>query len=185
MMDFIFTTGIIILLILLFMVVAICSYMRFFPWKQVVLSLGSYSHCDVDINLAKIGELDEPLKIELKAKKFYTTLYVLFVIVNTVVGILLTSGFIQQMISPILIGWIGIITLIFTIFNFIVRPEEKRKLTLKRIARLNSVKRECNDLVNKQISSAYDPKELQYADICNKVARKVNTCLRELEEENY
>lgn len=127
MMDLIFIIGIGLLFTLLVVIVGIYGYLRIFPWRQTVLSFRSNSYCEPDIHFAKIRELEEQLEIERKAKKFYNTLYILFVIVNSVVGVLLVSGFIQQKINPLLLGWIGIISLIFTLLNFIIRPEEKKE----------------------------------------------------------
>ena len=136
MMDLIFIIGIGLLFTLLVVIVGIYGYLRIIPWRQTVLSFRSNSYCEPDIHFAKIRELEEQLEIERKAKKFYNTLYILFVIVNSVVGVLLVSGFIQQKINPLLLGWIGIISLIFTLLNFIIRPEEKRKLVTSRMAKL-------------------------------------------------
>lgn len=100
MMDLIFIIGIGLLFTLLVVIVGIYGYLRIFPWRQTVLSFRSNSYCEPDIHFAKIRELEEQLEIERKAKKFYNTLYILFVIVNSVVGVLLVSGFIQQKINP-------------------------------------------------------------------------------------
>lgn len=185
MMDLIFIIGIGLLFTLLVVIVGIYGYLRFFPWRQTVLSFRSNSYCEPDINFAKIRELEEQQEIEQKAKKIYNILYVLFVIVNSVVGVLLTSGFIQQKINPLLLGWIGFISLIFTLLNIIIRPEEKRKLMARRIAKLKSVIRECKDLMGKYNSSSYAPGALRYEDVCDTILNMGNDCLNELDKEYF
>ena len=92
MMDLIFKIGIGLLFTLLVVIVGIYGYMRIFPRRQTALSFRSNSYCEPDINFAKIRELEEQLEIERKAKNFYNTLYILFVVVNSVVGVLLARG---------------------------------------------------------------------------------------------
>ena len=185
MMDLIFIIGIGLLFTLLVVIVGIYGYLRIFPWRQTVLSFRSNSYCEPDIHFAKIRELEEQLEIERKAKKFYNTLYILFVIVNSVVGVLLVSGFIQQKINPLLLGWIGIISLIFTLLNFIIRPEEKRKLVTSRMAKLKSVIRECKDLIGKYNSLNYAPGVLRYEAVCDTILNMGNDCLEELDKEYF
>lgn len=185
MMELIFITGIGLLFVLLVVIVVVYSYMRFFPRRQTSLSLGAYSHCDLDINLLKIEELENQLDIELKQRKLYDILYILFVVVSSVVGILLASGFIQQVINPTLLGWIGIITLTCTLLNLIIRPEEKRKMTARRIVKLKAVIRKCKDLINGYNSSNDTPGALKYDEVCSKIMKMVNNCLAELEKENF
>lgn len=185
MMDVIFIVGIGFLILLLVVIVVVYGYLCFYPKRQISLSLGAYSHCDSDINRLKIGELEKQLECELKEKKLFNILYMLFVVVNLVVGILLTSGFIQRIINPTLLGWIGIITLIFTLLNLVIRPEEKRKMTARRIAKLKSVIRKCKDLTDKYTFSYYAPDTLKYDEVYNKIMKMANDCLTELDKESF
>lgn len=185
MMDLIFIIGIGLLFILLVVIVGVYIYLRFFSRRQISLSLGAYSHSDLDINLLKIRELEDQLEFDLKEKKLYNALYILFVIVSSVVGVLLTSGFIQQIINPTLLGWIGIITLTCTLLNLIIRPEEKRKMVARRIVRLKSVIRKCKDLMEKYNSPNYASGTLRYDEVCDKIMKMANVCLTELETENF
>lgn len=185
MMDLIFKIGIGLLFTLLVVIVGIYGYMRIFPRRQTALSFRSNSYCEPDINFTKIRELEEQLEIERKAKNFYNTLYILFVVVNSVVGVLLASGFIQQKINPLLLGWIGIISLILTLLNLIIRPEEKRKLVTSRMAKLKSVIRECKDLIGKYNSLNYAPSALRYENVCDTILNMGNDCLKELDKEYF
>lgn len=185
MMDLIFIIGIGLLFTLLVVIVGIYGYLRIFPWRQTVLSFRSNSYCEPDIHFAKIRELEEQLEIERKAKKFYNTLYILFVIVNSVVGVLLVSGFIQQKINPLLLGWDWNYLFDFYFAELYYQTGRKRKLVTSRMAKLKSVIRECKDLIGKYNSLNYAPGVLRYEDVCDTILNMGNDCLEELDKEYF
>lgn len=178
-MDLIFITGIVLLLVLLCMITGGYIYLRLLSDRHPSLSLRSHSGCDLEICLLKIGELQSQLEIEQKKQKTYHALYIIFVVISSVVGVLLTTGFIRQTTDPVLLGWIGVITLTCTLLDLYIRPEKKRDLAQRRSVRLTSVIRECKDLM--AIHSSSDNSSGKA--LCSKIVKTANACLSRLESE--
>ncbi|RHH07935.1 hypothetical protein DW228_18555 [Bacteroides fragilis] len=183
-MDIVYIIGINILIVLLVVILAFSGYLHFiYPFKTVPYFK---LRRDRDESMAKVDELDERLKLELQAKKLNHIMYILFAVVNVVIGTLLMTGFIQQMVSGTILGVIGLIVLAATLLNLVLKPEGKKRIAIRRIAQINNVKRKCCDLVKGLDLDTYENGQNvpDSSRVRAKVIRLVNDCLEELDNED-